>query len=204
MAYFGCINKSSSPPTPPTPPTPTYLYKWDFTKAVDPLVDEVQGQVATANNVSPVQGVGITFNENNIDKNVLLINNIELFGKTVEIDVENISSTLYRKTPSILGYKKSNNSNWVGFNTQSNKWECIVDSSAQPYTTSSNTMGNGVYKFVFGNDITSLNIYLNDELIYNGYGIEYEYSTDYIFIGGTGYVFNMTIKSIKIYENEEE
>ena len=202
MAYFGCINISSSPPT---PPEPNYLYKWDFTKS---LVDEVQGKTATLSGSATQGNNGVVISAKDGLLNFLGSDEVTADGKVIEIDLSlNIASIYSASSYYILG----NSSNNDGFYYQQagQVWKMYY-SRAQHNSIISwseesnfNILANGgILKFEVTNQ--TMNVYLNDELVQqfdnfttvNLYGI----------IGkayGQKSAFTMTIRSIKIYENEE-
>ena len=74
------------------PPEPDYLYKWDFTKSVDPLVDELQDIQFELNknndNYPALNQNGLYFqrtSSSGAGRAVATLNE-NLFGKTIEID----------------------------------------------------------------------------------------------------------------------
>ena len=88
MACVGCINKRVSPPTPPEPPTPTYLYKWDFTKSVDPLVDEIQGANVTLRNGAQLTSEGVSFTGRGHCIVLPSLSQTFFVNKSIELDIE--------------------------------------------------------------------------------------------------------------------
>lgn len=217
MAYFGCINKSSSPPT---PPEPNYLYKWDFTKSVDPLVDEIEGKtfaIYANNNHSPY------LNENGINfigqsagygcgyafSGAL---NESLLGKVIEIDFGNTNigyvSSSIRAVISFVTYgfifadaqsncwgiRKSNSGGW---NYLSTDYPPNIVSNKTMKITIDNAGGIDLYVVDNGNEV---------KITPNKITMPDGYISNFLYLGATEInrtVSDFIVKAVRIYENEE-
>lgn len=200
MAYFGCIKKSSSPPT----PEPDYLYKWDFTKS---LTDEIQGVTAVLNGGATRDESGLHI-QNKEQYCQFLFEDIVTTNKgyTFEMECGEFVTQGYRYQYSIATYDK-NNGMYTFYSDSGNGWEYfngrswVMDKTWSEYNNS-NIFDNKKISFIFGNstitvkvDNTAVQTLSNTNL-----------NKIFRFVGnnkGDNSYYNMTIKSIKIYENEE-
>lgn len=175
---------------------PTYLYKWDFTKS---LTDEVAGAVATLGNATFTEGTGVTGNGY-----IKLGNYIHNYiGKTYEIDFASFEKTNTNRLSRVLGL--SSNS-FFAYDDQVG-YICKKNNTEQTYTSTSNTTSftNKTLKLVFVSD-SSLMVYLDDTLIYDGGTFVSETNTTF-YIGdsaGTSVLAmeTFTVTGVRIYENE--
>lgn len=202
MAYFGCINKSASPPT---PPEPDYLYKWDFTKS---LVDEVQGKTATLSGSATQGNGGVIISAKDGLLNFLGTDEVTADGKVIEIDLSLNIASIYSQSSWYILSDSSNNEGYY-YHQSVNLWKMYY-SRAQHTSSISwseesnyNVLSNGgILKFEVSNQ--TMNVYLNDELVQK---FDNFVATNLYGIIGKAYntksANTMTIRSIKIYENEE-
>ena len=180
------------------------LYRWDFTKS---LVDEVQGKTATLSGSATQGNDGVVISAKDGLLNFLGSDEVTADGKVIEIDLSlNIVSIYSQSSWYILG--DSSNNDGYYFQQSTNVWKMYY-SRAQHTSSISwseesnyNILANGgLLKFEVANQ--TMNVYLNDELVQqfdnfttvNLYGI----------IGkayGQKSAHTMTIRSIRIYENE--
>ena len=181
------------------------LYRWDFTKS---LVDEKQGKIAIISGNATQGNDGVIISAGDGLLNFLGNDEVTADGKVIEINLSlNIASIYAQGTWYILG--DSSNNDGYYYHQSVNTWKMYY-SRAQHNSSISwseesnfNILANGgILKFEVANQ--TMNVYLNDELVQkfdnfvttNLYGI----------IGkayGTKSAFTMTIRSIRIYANEE-
>lgn len=181
------------------------LYRWDFTKS---LVDEVQGKTATISGNATQGNDGVVISAKDGFLNFLGSDEVTADGKVIEIDLSLNIASIYAQGSWIILGDSSNNDGYY-FQQATNVWKMYY-SRAQHNSSISwseesnyNILANGgILKFEVANQ--KMNVYLNDELVQqfdnfttvNLYGI----------IGkayGQKSAFTMTIRSIRIYENEE-
>lgn len=188
------------------PPADHDLYRWDFTKAVNPLVDEVNGAIATLNNNCEIEaGKGIT--TKNHGGFVQLISDFSLFNKTIELDISNITfgSQLNLLSKDNGNYINSFRFRYQRYHVPPSYYATMINNTEQPYTTTTDVeIPNGkTAKIIYGNDNTDMKMFVDDVLYYSGYGFE-ETGSSFVFgIGSRSNSLDMTITGVRIYENEE-
>ncbi len=195
--------QETTPPEPPTP-EPDYLYRWDFTKS---LVDEVQGKTATISGSATQGNDGVVISAKDGLLNFLGSDEVTADGKVIEIDLSlNIASIYAQGSWTILGDSSNNDGYYYQSGTQT--WKMYYsraqhDSSISWSEESNyNVLANGgILKFEVANQ--KMNVYLNDELVQQ---FDNFVTTNLYGIIGKAYsqksAFTMTIRSIRIYENE--
>lgn len=195
--------QETNPPEPPTP-EPDYLYKWDFTKS---LVDEKQGKIATLSGSATQGNNGVIISANDGLLNFLGSDEVMADGKVIEIDMSlNIDDIHAQRSWFILG--DSSNNDGYYFMRPLNTWKMYYSQDQHDSSISWSEVSNfnilangGILKFEVANQ--TMKVYLNDELVQqfdnfttvNLYGIIGKGSS-------TKSAYTMTIRSIKIYENE--
>jgi hypothetical protein len=212
MAFFRCKNLGSG-----SEPQHDYLYKWDFTKSVDPLVDELQDIQFELNknrdNYPTLNQNGLYFqrtSSSGAGRAVATLNE-NLFGKTIEIDYgeTNIQQRYSNEQEffsfSSYGYIYWNGSNWGLRNASSGGWNEFSTEFGANYF-SNKTLKLVVY------ENSKVNVYAIDN------GIETKLNTSDI-IEPNGYIsnkiylgsgdsltrtigINFTVKAVRVYENE--
>lgn len=225
MAYFGCINKSSSPPT---PPEPNYLYKWDFTKTVDPLVDEIQGAAITLRSGAQISNNGVSFTERGHCIVLPTLSENFFIDKVIELDIAKFDFKGNERTdinffvvPNDTNYADTCILCWMN-NTQWSVWGATSTSGTGRRASSSfnsnlnrNSFDDKTIKLTTkrptsGYDIFKL--YIDDELVgtVNDIYIPKIASGNRATIGsryggnGNGdQSYDCIISGIRIYENEE-
>ena len=184
------------------------LYRWDFTKS---LIDEKQGKEATLLGSATRGSEGVTISDKTgvIDflgnDSVSLANGICIEFNFKEITISYSSSS---QSSSYVWGDGSNNDGYY-FHNNGNLWKMYFSRSQRSSSISwseeqnKNAFTNGgIIKFEIKNQVA--NVYYNDNLIQSF--DNYTMSTLWGRIGkqyGPKSAHVMTIKSIRIYENEE-
>lgn len=186
------------------PPEPDYLYKWDFTKS---LTDEIQGVTAVLNG-------GATRDENGLHIQggaqycQFLFEDIATTNKsyTFEMDcgefvrkLNNSQYTIatYNKNNGMYAFEYSGGNGWGYWNGSS--W--VFDKTWAAYNNS-NIFDNKKISFIFENSTITVKV---DNTVVQNFS-DTKINKIFRFIGNNSNdksYYNMTIKSIKIYENEE-
>ena len=205
MAYFGCVNKSSSPPE----PQHDYLYKWDFTKS---LVDEVQGVEAVLNNGATRDSGGVHI-DNYGGKSVYLLDTFSN-GYTLEIDFGEVYDSHadspvngynmvinfpYNTSDYGFRYYRRSDITRFGVRQQGHGDRARID------VVGADAFSNKTLKFIF-TSLTDLKIFINDDKVYDYYSFIKNDTSSALQIGGNSSndsFYPMTIKAVRIYENEE-
>lgn len=199
------------------PPEPDYLYKWDFTKAVDPLVDEINGITfsldTNADNYPTLTQDGLYFQRTSSSGagRAIATLNENLQGKTVEIDYgeTNIARRYSNEQEffafSSYGYIYRDSSVWGLRNASSGGWNDFSTEYGANYF-SNKTLKLVIYEnskvdvYSINGDIeTKLN--LSDIIEPNGY------ISNKMYLGSgdnkTRTIgINFTVKAVRIYANE--
>lgn len=199
-----CTDAFIAPPEPiPPEPTPTYLYKWNFTKSTDPLIDEINGVVATYNNKQArLDEDG--FHLINRNSNITFPLSFEV-GKTYELILGEINSQVTQNNGKFFIQRTTTNRyDFFGLRKENNiyNWKWWIDYTFYDMNISTGDFSNSHLKFVIKNQLTE--IYLNDTLIGSGNLPFNNYSYQEIRIGDSGGqgFFAATIKEFYIYDNE--
>ena len=193
----------------PEPPTPThdYIVNYDFTQS---LVDGVTGLTLQPETVTYEQGVGlkatsgtqrqvVAYNGNLLNGNTIN----SLIGYTVEVDFGSMSkqgSANARLTmvDTTNGFVYRNSNVWGYY---ANSW---VSNLITPEVdlNDGNLFANATLKMIYRSSSTGgLDIYKDDKLVYRPN--TNAFFTD-LFIGANGNAYyNMVIKGLRMYPNEE-
>lgn len=183
---------------------PNYLYKWDFTKS---LVDEVQGVTAVLNGGATRDENGLHF-QSNAQYCQFLFEDIVTTNKGYTLEMEcgefvrqfndyQYCIATYDKNNGMYTFEKNGNNGWGYFNGSS--W--VFDKTWAEYNNS-NIFDNKKISFIFGNSTITLKV--DNTIVQNL--INTKINKIFRFVGnnnGDNSYNNMTIKAIRIYENEE-
>lgn len=183
-------------------PPENYLYKWDFTKSVDPLVDEIEGAEIEL------------FNGATRDSNGIIINNTSQYVKIpVALNVNNIYEIDFSNCSKDFGNAQDGRiialSNRYFCWSYQLKWfvyedRDLYDDSGSEYNNDVTILNGKTLKILWDNE-QKLCAYADDTLFYKCPQANKLITSRLFYIGGyNNYGFkNMTITGIRIYENEE-
>ena len=185
-----------------------YLYKWNFTKSNNPLIDEINKVEITKYSTARISIDTGGLHNNHAAGYVEIPIPLDV-GKTYEIVIGEIDCKVTNTNGKFLTHKVDgvNKWDWFGYRKVNNvyTWLWSIDSNFYDFGILINDFSNSTLKIVIGSQLT--NIYLNDVLIGSSNTIpfsSYTYETIRLFgdSGSQGY-FDATIKEFNVYENEE-
>lgn len=209
----------TTPPA-PTPPAHNYLYKWDFTKSLE---DEIEGQIATLN--------GVIRNNNGLNYTAIggaYLGVIDMIGKTIEVDIESfefkgsysnhinfiMNGDLNGYATGALIFRYNSTIGWASYGyllpitagSDSKGWSAPYNSNLDR-----NSFNGKTIKLVYEDEHTR-SLYVDDELQGTVNSIYYDRDSERLAIGARASLdnlnqadqcYNMTIKGIRIYNNNE-
>lgn len=181
------------------PPSHNYIAKWNFTKATDPLIDEINNYEFDTSNCQIIANQGIIFSSGT-SKIRCTHTGILRKGYTYEIDFSEMDKSFSNDHGRLI--MLSDDYGFI-YRNQTNQWE-VYNGSWMSYTSTSNdpnVFDGKTLKMVITNE--NMLVYSNDTLIYNGGNMCGNSYYDLKIGSVLKSFYNMTISGVRIYENEE-
>lgn len=191
------------------PPEHDYLYKWNFTKSNNPLIDKINNVEITDYSLNGISIDSSGLHNNHVSGWVEIPITLDV-GKTYEIVIGEIDCKVTGSNGKFFTHKVNgvNKWHWFGYRKDNGvyTWKWWINDVFYDFGISFNDFSNSTLKIVIGSQLTK--IYLNDVLIGSSNTIpfnSYAYEKIRLFgDGGSQGYFDATIKEFNVYENEEQ